>query len=492
VREEKLKFWAKLTNAEGVIPSLEKVVCEIVLPKRPNGEIHATFFPSIEQSRVLEKVWQFSFTGDQKRADNTITGSIVGKKALITNSEEQRWDFDLADIRCFATVEELVITYFHERESSERPRVQARFWLTPNKMLSDARAVEHHYLKGLLVRRRIPHIKARLGNGMPVNFKKYLRYQSKAEETVVYDELVAEYDLFRGRKGVRKIDEAVVAEIDDFLVLASFASRQPSICVGWDFANDQVYSKIYRGNRSVPDVTEDVRDGLIDISDFKPFIQPAYDAYYAHPARDSIRQALYRITRIQKTITERTFVSLYSAIETLVYEFRRQQDFEFAVAAQEQWKKLKKKLKKAVAAVAKEDEALASVPSRREYLYDKLDELNRISFARALKAFYAHYAVDISDLWPLTGVETSLSDIRNKLVHGYRFEPSSWPMLMSAHENLRLISERTILAMLGWPINRSTADSRFLSLHNNLYKTWRVDWKKLTSLLNNETTVPDE
>lgn len=287
VRREKPKFWARLTNGNGVIPSLEKVVCEIVLPKRPNGEVHATFFPTIEQYRHLDNVWEFSFTGDQKLIDGTITGSIVGKKVLITNSERQHWDFDLADIRCFATVEELAITHFHDQAPEARPRVQAEFWITANKAF-------------------------------------------------------------------------------------------------------------------------------------------------------------------------------------------------------------KKKLKKVVSSVAKEDDVLAALPSKREYLYDKLDELNRISFGRALKAFCGYYAVDLSDLWQLTGMVTSLSDIRNRLVHGYRFQPASYLMLMSAHENLRLIAERMVLAMLEWPISNSTADPGFLSLHNSLYKSWKTDWKELTTLLRSEITIPEE
>jgi hypothetical protein len=329
---------------------------------------------------------------------------------------------------------------------------------------------------------------------MVLNFKEYMRFKSRGKDTLVYDQLVAEYDLYRGREGVRQIDKGVISEVDDLLVLTSFASRRRCICVGWDFSDDRVFSETYRGNRSLGTEEREVHphDMLIDTLEFKSFIQSAYDQFRPHIARGALRQALYKVTRVSDVITERTFISLYSAIETLVFEFRQRHHLEFVVAEDAQWKKLKKQLRKAIGAVAAQDDTLSTNPGRREYLYQKLDELNRVSFSTAVKAFCTHYSIDLSDLWPIVGQEIDLSDIRNKFVHGYRFKHAVWRQVISAHENLRWTAERMILAMLGWPVGESNVHQSFLGLHDDIYQSWREDQQQLTRTLMRDPLADDE
>ncbi|MCI5163735.1 MAG: hypothetical protein D3917_17310 [Candidatus Electrothrix sp. AX5] len=90
-------------------------------------------------------------------------------------------------------------------------------------------------------------------------------------------------------------------------------------------------------------------------------------------------------------------------------------------------------------------------------MYEKIPELNRASFPCAFDSFCEHYKQDLTDMWPVVNKEDgiTLSEIRNKLIHGDPFTLIQESCLLSAMIQLKWIAERMILSVLGWPIEKS-------------------------------------
>ena len=93
-------------------------------------------------------------------------------------------------------------------------------------------------------------------------------------------------------------------------------------------------------------------------------------------------------------------------------------------------------------------------PSERRLLYGKLAELNRVSFGEAVRSFQTDYSLDVSDLWEITG-KGSLSDVRNRVIHGDTFTHEQMNALVTAKFQMQWHLERMLLAILGWPISQS-------------------------------------
>jgi hypothetical protein len=93
-------------------------------------------------------------------------------------------------------------------------------------------------------------------------------------------------------------------------------------------------------------------------------------------------------------------------------------------------------------------------------MYEKLPELNRVAFTTALSRLLSKHSVELSDLWPLVSAgpnAISLSDIRNRLVHGDEINREERSAMVIALAHLRWTAERLALATLRWPIDRSRA-----------------------------------
>jgi hypothetical protein len=85
----------------------------------------------------------------------------------------------------------------------------------------------------------------------------------------------------------------------------------------------------------------------------------------------------------------------------------------------------------------------------RELMIRKLGMFNMISGKVLYDDFCKEMKIDNSDLWPIYGNNRHhlyLYDIRNKLIHGKRFEV--WPLLSKAKDHLRWTVERCLLAVL--------------------------------------------
>ena len=159
---------------------------------------------------------------------------------------------------------------------------------------------------------------------------------------------------------------------------------------------------------------------------------------------------------------------MFSSLEALILDFRKRNDLEFVIDDEDEWNDRKKEIKKSIKTILKNYSR-----NQRDYMYGKLDELNRISLRIVFEKFCSEYNIDVSDLWPLyrAGNIIGLSDIRNKLIHGDRISNEFIKMLSEAKSSLQYMIERILLTIMGYPVNSSDVSKRLL-----LQDRYRLNW----------------
>jgi hypothetical protein len=197
-------------------------------------------------------------------------------------------------------------------------------------------------------------------------------------------------------------------------------------------------------------------------------MRKSYVPFASFRPQDALRRAISFTVPAKDGTLDSEFVSLYTAVEILVLQLRRSTGLEFIVEPSE-FKNVRKQLKRCI-------DALTTMvdEEKKSLMKQKLSELNRVSFATAFEEFCKHYSVQLADLWPVVKSESgaSLTDVRNKLVHGEHFGPDQYEALIFAELHLRWTVERMILSVLNWPIDKSNVSPQFL-------KSWIAynEWK---------------
>lgn len=459
---------------------IDGVLCKVFLPKRLTEPVELYFYPDEEQRHKLEKMFEFSITGEVKGFSGELESRIQADKVYFKTGSTTYWGQGIAEsIFTGDPIDLKVIDFLQRDDKALVQKIMGSLWLTPSMPLSPFKTRERSY-KGDVKVETIRQVKFTLANGLSLTFDKHFRYvENENGDEITFSELVAEFETDRELQG---IENELIDDIDDFLMLVSFAERQRCVCLGWDFMDSKEHTKYYRRDVAIPETREkqNLFETLIDVSDFEDFIKQAYDKFIKIESKDLIRQAIQYTTSVHqgnKTL-ENEFLSLYAALETLVLYFRRIHHME-DVLPPELWKQLRGDLEKWL----KVHPLLSSDKNKRALIYKKLSELNRIPFSIAFDQLCEVYSIDLSDIWSVTAddsMDVSLSEIRNKLVHGDVFNPPQFRALMAAKEHLLWSMERLILAVLGWPISRSTVNRDFLSRNMACYQEWKEDQKILS------------
>jgi len=410
-----------------------------------------------------------------------VEAKILSDKVYFKHKSSNHWGNEIVESVFIAEPIDLKVIQFlrHDSQDSLKKTVGS-FWLTPSALLSPAKTIEPSYNGNVKVE-TIRQIKFTLANALPLVFDKHFRYlKNENGDDITFTELVAEFEI-GGEK--QDIEADTIGCLDDFLMLVSFAAKHRCVCLGWNFINFEGHTKYFRRNLSIPDIRKkpSLLDVIIDIQDFEEFIKQTYTKFIEIEPKDLIRQAIQCIISVnqENKTFENAFFTLYSALESLTLHFRRINQLE-EILPPEQWTNLENELKKWI----KNHQLLNNDKNKdkRAFIYEKLPELNRISFLTVFTQFCNYYSVDLSDLWPVikNSKGISLSEIRNKLIHGETFNSLQLEALTIAKEHLQWIVERLILAVLGWPISRSYINQDYLSHYMACYKDWEKYQKTLS------------
>ncbi len=465
-RKEDYQLEATITGEDEI--KIEKLRCKVFLPEKPKDRVLIILLPSSEQAlfieRAFNKFWKFSILAERKELDETLLRISADNvyslgmtsKAYGINLLESIWEAEPTDLR---------IEHILNREISP---TECRFWITPSIVLTPAQIISSSYTGEV----KVESVRTKsfsLSNDLFLNFQKHYKHRkNEVGDTVTTSYLVAETNLWNDPKGSEKIDDKLLRQLDDFLLLSSFASRQRSVCIGWEVFDSIGHTRFYRGNISIPDSksTYYVDDGLIEPQHYEDFLQQAYSKFVNETFIDLLRDSIRGVLPHKGLTAEARFTSLFSSLETLVLLFRRQNNLEFIFSQEDEakeWKETKKKMQKWL----KEQNLLAGKEKteKRKLVYENLSSLERISFSYAFNKHCDYYKVDLSDLWGITGGGNnwSLTTIRNKIVHGDEFADYKFSALFVATQHLQWTLERLLLAYFEWDLSKSYVNKDFLS-----------------------------
>ncbi len=464
VKKENYHLYVTLKNGDAVV---ERVSCKVYLPKRFSDPFFLQFCPSNDQVDIINEAILpiYSLQGEIKDLSGSISTKIQADEVWSTTGIASRyWGSELIEVSPLTSkpLNLEVINFLSPRDSENKSH--GRFWITPNNLLAPAGSIMRSYTGAVEVK-TVWQQEFTLCNGVHLEFKnRYLYEELGDSEFLTFTELVGEFEIGDEAVNSARINE-LRHDLDDFLLLVSLASRERCVCHGWDIVNSKICLEFYRREIVIPKVKKRRGrrgDELIDLADCRDFINTAYKNFIGFEGKESIRQAIYAAVPRESVTTEKRFMALYAAVETLVLAYRKKHGLEQVFSSKE-WKRFSCDLRQWLQG----HESLAQNPEKYQLIQSKLGDLNRISFATAFNAFCENYSVDVADLWPVTGNAggLSLSSIRNRIVHGETFDREKHQALFTATLHLQLVVERMLLAVLDWPIDRSDISKKKVSTY---------------------------
>lgn len=491
-RKEDYQVNINITGVDGF--QIENLRCKFYLPEKHTGRVKMFILPTSEQGRTIDGfyngLWRFSFVAKQpslvgQPEDATRQLQIRANEVYSLGISTRMWGPDVEEVVWRA--EPVDLTIVDVLEPFPHP-TEGRFWLTPSFVLSPGAMVKRSYTGDVEVK-KVREKQFELANGLSLNFAKHFRSKEQGDGSVlVTNYLVAESSLWDNPEGSTIIDDTLLEWIDDFLLVASLATRERCVCVGWEVYDQIGHTRFYRRRISIPKnfKKHDYNEDLIDAQNYENFIQTIYPKFANDESIELVRDVVRSAIPLARSTLESRFTSLFSAVETLVLSFRRKHRLEFVFTDESdvtEWKKIKDvalpEWLKAQQLLSGEDRA-----DQRKLIYENLSALERISFGHAFKKFCEYYNADLSDLWPITGggeSKWSLTTIRNKLVHGEVLPSFKIGALQDATLHLQWTLERLILGYFGWEVAKSNVSKAYLSQFLYAHKRMETERKTISS-----------
>ena len=458
------------------------VPCKVYLPERIQEKPYVILKPAKEDATRIMASHKGALRATVYGFDKDTELTIEAPEVYFSGSSTKYWGDGISDSTIPGDPQDLHVIR-HLKANEHIQRTQIVFWISPNQFLTPFMSSSSSYT-GDLRYERVRNVEFVIKNEVRLVFEKHFR--SKTAENgdfIQWSFLVACAKLDFPADDFITVKKNVLPDIDDFLLIASFAARRRTACLGWTSSDKNSYATFYRGNYAFPDFDRDesLNNGLIDIQDFERFMQTCYPAFLGLENKLAIRNALYSAVPPQPRTLETTFLHVFAGIETLVLDFKRRKYLEFVVP-QNDWPSLRKYLEKCI----KNSTEPKLETTQRASMYHKLDELNRVSLREAYDLFCKEYSVDLTDLWPIFGEcnLVGLVDIRNKLIHGDPFPHDMFGPLVVAKEHLIYILERVLTRILKWNVVETKINPDYLRTHMLVIRDMPSERVKLSEYIN--------
>ena len=331
------------------------------------------------------------------------------------------------------------IHYFPGQNETKKEKQNILFVLTYNKMVEPFKNIEMSSTGDMNIKLETTVI-LKLKNDWEARFEEY-RYcvNTKIEEVDgTFSTSHLALNLEKDNHSLASANEVKILSdmLDTLLWYLSFGSRQRTTWIKWTAEIGTELVEHYRNNIFIPEKIKYYEEPLIDRRAFQDFLQHCLEYEKQQNNLDLYLPIVYLVSSGNPTKTmEMQFLSSFLALEALLdlYAESRNINKHFT-------KKDRKPLKE---------------------IYND---------------FCSNMKIDNTDLWPIYGTRfnyLSLSRIRNKLVHGNRFEYETF--LSIANEHLRWTVERCLLAVLGW---KGITDVKPESLRKyTAYHNWESYYK---------------
>lgn len=457
------------------------VPCKIFLPERIHEKPYIILKPFKEDANKLMASHKGKLSAIVFGFDKNKELTIEAPEVYFLRSSTKYWGDSISDSTVPGEPQDLhIIRHLKDNNNSQDSRFV--FWISPNRFLTPSVMPTSSYT-GDLKYERVRSVEFLIKNEIKLVFDQHFR-SKKADngDLIQWSFLVACAELKTPAADVKTLKTNILPDIDDFLLIASFAARQRTACLGWAASDKNSYATFYRGNYVFPrtDDDHDIDIGVIDIRDFEKFMQVCYSEFLKFGNKLALRNSLYSVLPSQSSTLEASFLKVFAGLETLILDFRRRDAFEF-ILQKDEWDSFKKYLQRCIKTAT--DPILN--PEQRASMYRKLDELNRISLRESFDLFCKKYSVDLSDLWPVFGQDglVGLVDIRNKLIHGDPLPHDLFGVLVVAKEHLLYVLERVIAMVLQWNIKKTKIDSSYLKAHMTVMKDMPSEQAKLSEYI---------
>lgn len=464
-RDEDYNLIASVTDRDGV---KRRLVCRIWLPRRVTDELVVLLSPNSTR-RYLGEFVRSPISIGARTVD--WSGTVIRlsiDRAWTPRARSRSLSGSRRDILIEAEPRDLLITKRYKVDGRAPKLVTAhtRYLLTDCPALAPADAFSLSYTGEVSVE-HLHHVSFTLRDGTELRFENYYTHESTTDGRLSYGELVAVSERHVTRREFFDLGEGTVQQLDEFLALVGFGARYRSSCIGLIAGNDLGDDiEFYRRSRVRPENDPwDSDFALIDSAEFESFLEKAYGSYVATGPAELITQALHLVTPRPGRTVESSFTTLYAALETIVLWYRQRKNLELIVPDESEWDTLRSAIRDHLThhpLLAGPD---AERKRRRGLLRAKVDELRRVPFRAAFESLCSEYNVVIDDLWPMfsRAPEISLTEMRNRIVHGRGISGSQRGPLWGAEQHMRWTVERVLLAVLRWPIERSRLRPEFLA-----------------------------
>jgi hypothetical protein len=474
-RKEDFLVMSSLNVRGHVIPD---VPCKVYLPPAPPGKPELSFHPSHDQFRAISTWHEGGFEATVPGMTGGVQADLKSDCVYFEDMATKFWGRDVSESKMRGLPQNLRVTRNLRGES--RGRSDIVFWITPNGYLSPAMTIMDSYT-GEVECKRVYRRKFDLGITQVEFDRHFFKLPSSGDEILRTSCLVGTATYPGEAKDVETVYDTLIPVLDDFLLIASLSCRTRTSCVGWQASDGESCTEFYRGFIWYPDGVQ-VRTlgrGLVSMTDCESFISRAFQAFQTSTSQAELRGGIYAVLGNKGQTAESAFLSTYAAMEDLLLRFRKANQLEF-VFVDSDWSLIKTELRSWVKSGAPID-----IPKeKRRHVYAKLEELNRIPARWAFDEMCRRIGVDLSDLWPTfdNGPKTTLSTIRNRLIHG-GFPERAFTGLGTALQHLQWTVERLLLALLGWPVDRSEVSPAFLRRQAAAMASLSQDRDELTRLL---------
>lgn len=456
VREE--NYFVKATfTVKGV--EVKDVPCKIYLPERTHEKPHILIRTSSNDVETLMHSHEASMRAVVVSHDGTESIVIKSPQVYFEDARTRFWGRDVSEHSMRCDPQNLcIVRRLHDCDSVNKASVV--FWLSQNDFLTPFIARTSSYT-GEISYEQVNTRKATLIDGTTITFERHFGTKSDADDNLVqwsYLVACAELDIPAG--DTSNLDDRM-HDIDDYLLIASLASRTRSVCLGFSSTDSRDTVLFFRGNIAFPAREHiGINDRLIYPHDYEQFSETCYSGFCRYGNKLALRNAIYSAIQEKDETIEAAFLRAFSGLETLVLDFKRWRRIEY-VLNENEWGDLKSRIKTFIKT------STDTSSEQRACFYEKLDELNRVSLRRAFDRFCEYYSVDLTDLWCVFGKDgiPGLVDIRNKLVHGDPFPFELYDVVTVALQHMKFTLERALVKVLGWNIEDTMVSKNHLGVN---------------------------
>jgi hypothetical protein len=442
------------------------VPCKVYLPERILEKPLIAFQPDADQASRIRS-FEASFRAAVQHLDGSQGALLEAPTVYIRDQRSALWGPGLVVATFNGEPQDFRVTRYYQGAGRPSGESHVVWWISPNKMLSPPLETHRSFRGDYRVRRFYRH-RFRLTPGFSIAFDKHFRSRTDGDQLVQWSFLVGESRVPVCAEEGHTLANSLLPLVDDLLLVSSLATRSATACVGWQASDEACSTSFYRGKYAFPTgyTLSNLWEGLVHSGDFRRFVRKGYSRLRKYSDPDVLRFVIHALVPRESTTLERSFMSLFAALEMMILEFRKRRSLEFTLGEKD-WQSLRDGLKVAIGTLTKGRLA----PTRRSWLYSKLAELNRVPLRAAFDRFCEVQHVKLDDLWPVFGSKATgfgLSDIRNVLVHGGEFPRWDIDVLGTACDHLRWSVERILLSVLGWAVDEADVSPSTLKALPNI------------------------